>query len=145
MSPARILVVEDDADIRSLNTEVLIRHGYHVDTAEDGAEAWGALKARSYDLVVTDNQMPLMTGIELLKVLRAARMDLPVIMATGVVPQAEFNRHPWLRPAALVLKPYTIDDLLVAVLEVLGTDKQSRAGLILKNAPANPHQSADRF
>lgn len=118
-SSRRILVVEDDADIRRLNTEVLVRHGYQVDAAENGARAWNALQQDFYDLVVTDNTMPKVTGVELLKKMRAARMELPVIMATGVLPQAEFALHPWLQPAAVVLKPYTIDELLAAVMEVL--------------------------
>ena len=118
-SPRRILVVEDDDDIRRLNTEVLIHHGYRVDAAEDGAVAWDALQLNSYDLMVTDNAMPKVTGVELLQKLHAARMELPVIMATGSFPNTESKRHPWLQPAAMVLKPYTIDELLVAVTEVL--------------------------
>ena len=56
--PHRILVVEDDISIRRLNTEVLRRSGYEVDAAEDGAAAWEALNADSYDLMITDNNMP---------------------------------------------------------------------------------------
>lgn len=88
-------------------SEVLIRHGYHVDAAEDGAVAWDALQANRYDLMITDNAMPHLTGIELLKKLRAARMTLPVIMATGSLPEAEFVVQPWLQPSAMVIKPYT--------------------------------------
>lgn len=117
--PHRILVVEDDEDIRRLNTEVLIRHGYQVDAAEDGAVAWDALQLNRYDLIVTDNSMPKVTGVELLEKLHAAQMELPVIMATGSSPKVKFTRQPWLRPAAMVLKPYTIDELLMTVMEVL--------------------------
>src|ERR1039457_4461243 len=51
----RILVVEDDPDIRRLNTEVLSYFGYQVDAAEDGEAAWDALRQNNYDLIVTDN------------------------------------------------------------------------------------------
>jgi DNA-binding response OmpR family regulator len=115
----RILVVEDDGDIRRLNTEVLLQSGYHVDSASDGAVAWDTLQQKNYDLMVTDNEMPKVTGIDLLKKLCAARVALPVIMATGVAPKDEFARHPWLQPAALLLKPYTVDELLWVVKEVL--------------------------
>src|SRR5579859_935677 len=81
--PRRILVVDDDADIRQLSTDVLIQHGYHVDAAEDGAAAWEALQLKRYDLLVTDNEMPKLSGVELLEKLHAARMALPIIMATG--------------------------------------------------------------
>ncbi len=117
--PHHILVVEDDIAIRQLNTEVLLRSGYEVDGAEDGAAAWEALSADSYDLMITDNNMPKVSGVELLKKLRSARMALPVIMATGALPKEEFTRYPWLQPAAMLLKPYTIAELLRTVKKVL--------------------------
>jgi DNA-binding response OmpR family regulator len=127
--PHRILVVEDDGDIRQLNTEALINSGYHVDAAEDGAVAWDNLQLNGYDLLVTDNDMPKVTGVDLLKKLHAARMSLPVIMATGTLPREEFNRHPGLQPIAMLIKPYTIEELLGTVRKVLseavGTGQQT--------------------
>jgi DNA-binding response OmpR family regulator len=117
--PERILVVEDDGDIRRLNAEVLINAGYQVDAAADGAAAWDALCTEQYDLMITDNTMPKLTGVDLLKKLRSARMALPVIMATGTLPKEEFTRHPWLQPAATLLKPYTVEALLGTVKNVL--------------------------
>jgi DNA-binding response OmpR family regulator len=117
--PHRILVVEDDQRIRELGTEFLIRSGYEVDSAIDGAAAWEALNEDYFDLMITDNTMPRLTGIDLLKKMRAARMALPVIMATGVLPEEEFERYPWLQPAATLLKPYTANELLVKVRNVL--------------------------
>ena len=117
--PLRVLVVDDDDDIRRLNSEMLFHSGYDVDTAADGEAAWDALSTDEYDLVITDNNMPKVTGVELLEKLRAARMNPPVIMATGTPPHAAFTRAPWLKPAALLIKPYTIDDLLRTVKQVL--------------------------
>jgi DNA-binding response OmpR family regulator len=119
LPPCRILVVEDEPHIRQLNTGVLINSGYDVDTAEDGAAGWEALNADSYDLMITDNKMPRLTGVELLKKLYAHRMALPVIMATGELPTEEFTRYPWLQPAATLLKPYTVAELLGTVKKVL--------------------------
>jgi DNA-binding response OmpR family regulator len=115
----RILVVDDESSIRELNTTMLLRSGYEVGVAEDGAAAWEALNAADYDLIITDNSMPRVSGVELLKKLRAARMALPVIMATGTLPTEEFTRYPWLQPAATLLKPYTLEELLGTVQEVL--------------------------
>jgi len=117
--PKRILVVDDDGDIRRLNAEALMLLGFEVDAAEDGSVAWDNIQENSYDLMITDNRMPKVTGVELLKKMRAARMALPVIMATGVLPQDEFKRYPWLQPAATLVKPYTLVDLLGKVKEVL--------------------------
>lgn len=121
----RILVVEDDPDIRRVHTEVLTYSGYHVDAAEDGAAAWDALQLKKYDLVVTDNDMPKLTGVELIQKLQAARMDVPVIMATGASPDEELSRCGLSAPAVILLKPHSFDELLAAVIEVLRSASSS--------------------
>ena len=122
----RILVVEDDATIRRLNTEVLIYSGYLADAAENGAAAWDALQLNHYDLMVTDNDMPKVTGVELLQKILAACMTMPVIMATGALPEEKFACCPWLKPNLVLLKPYTFDELLEAVKEVLRVTADGR-------------------
>ena len=118
--PERVLVVDDDAFIRRLNSMALLRSGYEVDTAEDGASAWDALHARDYHLMITDHNMPNLTGLELLRKLRAKNMPLPVIMASGSLPIEEFDRHPALKPAAMLCKPYLLNALVQTVRQVLG-------------------------
>lgn len=115
----RILVVDDEAMIRRLNVEILNCSGYQVDAVEDGEAAWEALQQNHYDLVVTDQDMPRLTGVGLLKKLHAARMAMPVILATGTYPRAELEQHPWLQVEAALLKPYTFDELLDTVKNVL--------------------------
>jgi CheY-like chemotaxis protein len=115
----RILVVDDEPDVRFINTNVLIHHGYHVEVAEDGAAAWEALAQNNYDLLITDNQMPKVSGLELIERLRAARMSLPVIMATGTLPKDEFTRAVWGKSTTLLLKPYTSAELLGTVAAAL--------------------------
>ena len=119
--PSQILVADDDQTIRRLHVDALSRCGYRVDSAEDGEAAWDALSTSSYDLMVTDNNMPKLSGVELLRKLRASRMSLPVILATGAIPAEEFARSPWLRPAATLLKPYTMVDLVNTVKRVLAS------------------------
>ena len=118
-TPQRILVVDDDADIRQLNTEVLRESGYHVDNAPDGEVAWHALQSKAYDLLITDNNMPQMTGIELVNKLRSEEMKLPIILMSGTMPSEELKRHPWLQIQGTLLKPYTLAELFVTVKEVL--------------------------
>jgi len=115
----RILVVDDEPCIRQLCTEVLMYWGYRVDTAEDGVAAWERLATENYDLLVTDNNMCRLTGIGLVKKVRAARMALPVIMISGAMPTDELERHPWLRIDAALLKPFTVDELVGTVRDVL--------------------------
>jgi CheY-like chemotaxis protein len=115
----QILVVEDDVAIRRLNALVLVHSGYQVDAAEDGAAGWEALHGKNFDLLITDHEMPRLSGVELVKKVRAARMTLPVILATGALPEEELERHPWLQLAATLLKPFSSDQLLATVKEVL--------------------------
>jgi DNA-binding response OmpR family regulator len=115
----RILVAEDDDDIRRLNTELLADSGYKVDAAADGAIAWDALQLNHYHLLVTDYNMPRMSGVELLLKLHAASMALPVILVSGTIPSEKLKRHPWLQIDATLLKPYAPDELLAIVKIVL--------------------------
>ena len=127
-TPRRILVVDDDVATRRLETSVLIQSGYEVDVAEDGAAAWSALNTDHYDLLITDHSMPKVTGVELLQKLHDTRMALPVIMVTGSLPQAEFDRLPWLLPATTLLKPYSPEKLLGAVKQILSDPEKSTGG-----------------
>jgi len=111
-SQQRILVVEDECDLRQLTAEVLMDAGYKVEVADDAASAWSALKLSKYDLVVTDQFLPKLSGVELLKKIQAAQMTLPVIMATRFLPTWEFALHMWLRPVKMLFKPYSSQKLL---------------------------------
>jgi two-component system cell cycle sensor histidine kinase/response regulator CckA len=122
----RILVVDDDISVRQLTTQMLIRFGYEVDAAEDGAAGWEALVAKRYDLLITDNFMPKVTGVEMVKKLHAARMDMPIIMATAVLPQEEFILHPWLEAVPTLLKPFRGTELLSAGRKVLSVRASGR-------------------
>ena len=104
----------------------MIYSGYYVDAAEDGAVAWDALQRESYDLLVTDHNMPKVSGIELVKKLRSARMALPVILASGTMPVDELDRHPWLQLAATLHKPFTADELVDTVKKVLHPTDSAR-------------------
>ena len=118
----RILVVDDDSDTRQLSIDVLAGSGYDVEAVIDGAAGWDALQANRYDLTITDNKMPKMTGLELIEKLRSARMALPVIMATRYLPVNEFARRPWLKPDAMLQRPFSNDDLLETVQKILCPD-----------------------
>jgi len=118
-SPRRILVVEDDRDFRQITAEVLIDAGYQVDVVADGAAAWTALQLSRFALLITDQFLPKMTGLGLLREIHRARMTLPIIMATGFLPIREFARHPFLRAAHLLFKPYSFEKLLFVVNELL--------------------------
>lgn len=108
----RILVVEKACDLRQLNAEVLIDAGYQVDVADDGAAAWAALQSSQYALLITDQFLPKLSGVELLKKIHCARMPLAIIMVTEILPTWEFALHPCLQAVTMLRKPYTIGKFL---------------------------------
>lgn len=79
----RILIAEDDAELRKLFTHVLIRNGYEVTGVDNGKKALDALKSEYYDLAISDIMMPVMDGYELVRALRENGLMLPVLMITA--------------------------------------------------------------
>jgi len=117
----RILVVDDEHAIREIAAIALTDAGYQVETAEDGASAWEALGAGRYDLVITDNRMPKVSGVELVKKLRTESVRIPVIMATATAPPELLNQDPKFQISGLLLKPFSIKELLGSVRSILRT------------------------
>ena len=119
---AQVLVVEDEADLRSALVELLSIWGYRVSTARDGREALERLRAgRGPMLMLLDLQMPVMDGWrfraaqQLLSNVRVAAV--PVVLMTGS-DNAEKNAQA-LHAAGFVEKPFQPDLLLGAVLKAL--------------------------
>ena len=134
----RILVVEDERDLRQLTAEVLIDAGFHVDVAENGATGWSALQLSKYDLLITDQFMPKLSGVELLRKIYAANMTLPIIMATGFLPTWEFTLHPSLQAVKMILKPYSFQKLLGMVKNVLHPTDSAGVEIPLTPLPPEP-------
>jgi len=85
---AKILIVDDDGDLRTLLGLCFLRRGHSIVVASNGARALECLAAHKPDLLVTDVNMPVMNGLELLSRLRAdGYPDLPVIVLTGQADQ----------------------------------------------------------
>jgi CheY-like chemotaxis protein len=118
--PARnILYVEDNDTLRNLFGELLFNSGYRVEVAADGQAGWEALRLRHHDLLITDDQMPRLNGLELIKRLRSAGHTLPVIVASGSFDADKLQHHEWLRVAAILKKPFTPGQFLETVQQVL--------------------------
>ncbi len=115
----RILVVDDNSDLRLLYAEALTRPGYRVDAAEDGAAGWEALQVNKYNLLITEHNLPRLTGVELIRKLRAARMAVPAVLAAERLPTYELDLDPSLQLAAVLPKPFYISELLETVRAVL--------------------------
>ena len=79
----KILIVEDDRELRQLFAHVLIKNGYRADGVSNGREALDAMEKEYYDLIISDIMMPVMDGYELVRTLREAGNTTPVLMITA--------------------------------------------------------------
>jgi len=80
----RVLVVDDSAIVREVERQMLVGRGYEVDIAVDGADGLNAVQTGGYDLVVSDIDMPRMTGLEFIRALRADPrvQSIPVVIVS---------------------------------------------------------------
>ena len=79
----RILIAEDDKELRQIFQHVLMKNGYAVTGVADGKEALDAIDKGYYDLIISDIMMPVMDGYELVSSLRQAGINTPVMMITA--------------------------------------------------------------
>jgi chemotaxis protein histidine kinase CheA len=113
----RALVIDDSRAIREAMTSMLAREGWIVDVAEDGARAWQMASQLRYDLVVTDLEMPALSGFDLIARLRnePRLAQIPVIVITSRASPENRRRARDLGVRALVGKPVTRRKLLEAL------------------------------
>jgi len=131
--PARILVAEDDAEMRRLVVEALRGDGYDVQEARDGGrllvalaqEFAGQAQPDLVDLLITDVRMPICSGLQIVEQLRTARWPTPVILMTAFGDAATRNNALALR-AVLFDKPFDINDLRTAVACLLEREATKR-------------------
>ena len=79
----KILIAEDDVELRHLFTHVLIKNGYDVTGVDNGKKALDTLTNDYYDLLISDIMMPVMDGYELVRILREVNKTIPVMMITA--------------------------------------------------------------
>jgi CheY-like chemotaxis protein len=118
-----VLYIDDEQAIVIMVKELLERKGYCVSGYTDQNEALAAARAEPgrFDLVVTDYNMPGMSGLEVARALREIRADLPILMASGNITQEIRVEAPEAGVNELIFKPYTIEKLLQAI------DRQTQA------------------
>ncbi len=121
----RFLVVDDFSTMRRIVRNLLKELGFmNVQEAEDGVEALAKLRAEPFDFVVTDWNMPNMTGIELLQAIRAdARLEhLPVLMVTAEAKRENIILAAQAGASGYVVKPFTaakLDEKLMKIFQTM--------------------------
>ena len=122
----RILLVDDEEMIVELESRMLERFGYRVTSSRNGAEALEIFRASpdSFDLVVTDMNMPNMTGDRLAGELIAIRQDIPVIICTGFSERISSAEAKALGVKEFLMKPITLSEMAEKVRKVLDEAKK---------------------
>jgi DNA-binding NtrC family response regulator len=116
----RILLVDDDVDALELVGEFLASEGFAVETAADGLSALDKLRGFAADVVVTDLEMPGMTGLELIELIHMRQPERPTLLVTGhgdsrVLETASPNGS----PMAYLTKPVNLDELVHTVCRLI--------------------------
>lgn len=115
----KILVVEDEAAVRSVLVDLLDGLGYEVIEASDGAKGWEKAEAERPDLVITDVSMPKMKGTDLLARVKQAMPETPVIVITGYASLKLAVDAVRLGAYSFIQKPFDIDEIQRVVADAL--------------------------
>ena len=118
----KILIVDDNAMMRSVMRGTLARSGYDVALAEDGAEALALVgSGQRFDLIITDLEMPRLDGAALVDALRRARCPSPILVISGRIRGRELDRVASVELAVQgwLEKPFTGGRLVAKVAEMI--------------------------
>jgi CheY-like chemotaxis protein len=125
---ARILVIEDDVEVRKVLRQILEHAGYEIEEASDGEEGIERYREKQADLIITDIIMPKKEGIETITDLRIEFPDVKVIAISG---GGRLGPEPYLELAEsfganrIIMKPFTTGEILDAVQELLEQPSES--------------------
>jgi PAS domain S-box-containing protein len=117
----RVLFIEDEEPLAQVGGEMLAKLGYTTTCKTSGREALALVRQdpHRFDLVITDQTMPGMTGLELAKELRVIRPELPIILCTGFSNQVDARSAQQTGISAFVMKPLTRTEIAKTIREVL--------------------------
>jgi DNA-binding response OmpR family regulator len=125
--PTKILVVDDEADVRTIISDALKREGYSVVECGDGRSALALLNCGGIDLVVLDLGLPSISGLDILREVRRTR-ELPVIILSGHGEESDRILGLKLGADDYVAKPFSSRELMARVESVLRRTKPKPAG-----------------
>jgi len=124
----RILLVDDEPSVLEMVSHTLARLGYSVTSALSGSEAWGTFIEcpDAFDLLITDQTMPDITGIELAEKMLEARKDLPVILITGYSESVSPEQAKAAGVSEFVMKPFAKQEVAKTIRRVLTQRERER-------------------
>ncbi|MBQ2895654.1 MAG: response regulator transcription factor [Oscillospiraceae bacterium] len=111
----RILIAEDDRELRQLFEHVLVKNGYAVDGVGNGYQALQALENSYFDLIISDIMMPEMDGYELVEALRQTGYQIPVLMITAKGDFDDMRRGFLSGTDDYMVKPVNVNEMVLRV------------------------------
>ena len=123
---ARILIVDDEVSVREILADGLKVYGFETVTAGSAADALEKFQAGSFDLVLSDIEMPQMTGIQLLKQLKAGDREIDVVMVTGVIDTDTAVNAIRDGASDYVTKPFNLEEVRIVVQRTLNNRRLIR-------------------
>ena len=111
----KILIADDDKEIRSLLYEILSDEGYDVNTASDGLEAIELIQKKDFDIILTDLVMPNIDGLEVLKASRSKNENTLVIIITGFATMESTIEATKSGAYDYITKPFLIEEIRLLV------------------------------
>jgi CheY-like chemotaxis protein len=118
----QLLVVDDNEAIQKLLSKTLSFMGYDVTLAGNGLEASTLFVTGSYDLVMTDFQMPLMNGWELSRIVKEQSPHTPVIVVTGCCDDTQWEKLKANSVDAIIPKPFKLEEIQNTVQRLLNSE-----------------------
>jgi len=110
--PQKVLIVDDEKDFLDIIAERLLARGMDVSTATSAEDALNMVEEESFDVVILDFMMPALDGFKALKLMKAKRPDVQIIVLTGNVPDEKRREAKTLGALDVIEKPPDLKDLI---------------------------------
>jgi two-component system copper resistance phosphate regulon response regulator CusR len=127
----RVLIVEDDRKLADFVARGLRAEGFAVDLAADGREGRGHIDSYQYDVLILDLMLPLVSGSELLRLVRRSNPTLPVLVLTALDATEDKVKHFEAGADDYLTKPFDLAELVVRVKSLLRRTPVERTDVIL--------------
>jgi two-component system response regulator AtoC len=125
----RILITEDDEEMRSLLKDFLEEEGFETDSVSNGSDAFRKLLKEPFDLIITDIRMPGLTGLDILPGLKKLQPEAPIIVITAFGSEEVYRRSFERGATAYLEKPLHFNRLRTLIHKVISSKEKNNRGI----------------
>lgn len=119
-----ILIVDDNPGIRLLLQDILANEGYQITAATTGKEAAECVKTKTFDAVILDYNLPIISGTEVLKQMNDANIHTPAIVITGIKEMVQTELSETGLEAVVIAKPFDVTEICTRVNDVISEEEK---------------------